>query len=241
MRDELKRAFDAVRAEEDRKQRTAALVRRQLAARRRGRSLAPLAVCAACLVLLLGTGGWLFLTPTAHVSIDINPSLELSLNRFDQVLSVEGYNPDGEKLAQGLDLRFFRYGEALDRILAQGTIAELLSGDGVLTITVVGEDERQQIRLLAGAEDCTAEQENAYCFTAHQEEADSAHALGLSCGKYRAYLELTALDPEITVQQVDAMTMRQIQTLLAELTGGESDEVWSQGHHGSGHGRGKGH
>ena len=31
------------------------------------------------------------MTPTAYISIDINPSLELGINRFDRIVSVEGY------------------------------------------------------------------------------------------------------------------------------------------------------
>ena len=34
-------------------------------------------------------GHWLYFEPTAEISIDINPSLELELNRFNHVLSVE--------------------------------------------------------------------------------------------------------------------------------------------------------
>ena len=31
----------------------------------------------------------------AVISVDVNPSIELSINRFDRVIDVEGYNADG--------------------------------------------------------------------------------------------------------------------------------------------------
>ena len=42
---------------------------------------------------------WLYFTPIAEISIDINPSIELRVNRFDQVISVDGLNGDGQALA----------------------------------------------------------------------------------------------------------------------------------------------
>lgn len=57
---------------------------------------------AACLVLiaLASGGGYVFFTPTAYISIDINPSLELGINRFDRIVSVEGYNAEAEELLE---------------------------------------------------------------------------------------------------------------------------------------------
>ena len=52
--------------------------------------------------------------------------------------------------------------------------------------------------MLNDLESCTAGHQNARCHTAQPEELEDAHDLGLSCGKYRAYLELYTLDPSIT-------------------------------------------
>ena len=82
---------------------------------------------------------WLYFTPTATISIDINPSIELGVNRFNRVVSVEGaYNADGVKLAGELSVQYADYMDALGQVLANDTVAALLDADGVLTITVVG-------------------------------------------------------------------------------------------------------
>ena len=92
-------------------------------------------------------------------------------------------------------------------------------------------------------EACAANRKNAYCYACSPEEVDEAHAAGLSHGKYRAYLELQALAPDITIEEVQGMTMREIQELVQQLTGEEpatqtehADET-SSGH---GHGQGRG-
>ena len=47
---------------------------------------------------------------------------------------------------------------------------------------------------------------------------EQAHEAGLSYGKYKAYLELQALDPTITVVEIQNMTMREIRDLLNAIS-----------------------
>ena len=151
MRDRLKQAFDAVHAEEALKERTRAFVAQQTRghARRRPALRPSLAASFACLCLLFTGGYWLYFTPTATISIDINPSIELGVNRFNRVVSVEGYNADGVKLAGELSVQYADYMDALDQVLANDTVAALLDADGVLTITVVGPEGEQTTNMLA--------------------------------------------------------------------------------------------
>ena len=61
---------------------------------------------AACAILSSGGGVYAYAkTPVAYVSMDINPSVELGVNAFDKVVSVEAYNDDGKKILEGTDLR----------------------------------------------------------------------------------------------------------------------------------------
>lgn len=70
-----------------------------------------------CLTLVLFASAGLYFTPTARINIDINPSFELEVNRFDKVISVNALNDDGKKLAETSDIKFAGYDEALCRIL----------------------------------------------------------------------------------------------------------------------------
>ena len=218
MDDRIRAAFDAIHAEEALKEHTkAALAARQRPAVRR-RRLAPLLACLALVVALLGGGGWLWFTPTASVSVDINPSLELRLNRFSRVVAVEGAKA----------------------ILASDTVSALLAQDSALTIAVSGQDEAQCQDLLTQAQHCTAGQENAHCFSASSQEHDEAHQVGLTLGKYRAYLSLHDLDPTVTPEEVQNLTMAEIRDRIQALGGtlptgqGEHQNGQSQGGHGQG-------
>lgn len=227
MHDALKEAFDQVRAEEALKERTRAFLWQKTRGYTRsapppGRRWIPAAACLMLLTVMLWGGTWLYFTPTMEISVDINPSIELGVNRFDRVISVDGYNEDGQALAQLLDVKYQDFEDAIDRILENETVSTLLSGDGLLSITVVGEDDAQAARVLTRIESCTAGWENVCCYAAHAEDVETAHALGLSCGKYRMYQELQALDPDIRVDEVRGMTMRELQTLIDSLAAGEA-------------------
>ena len=102
MNSRIKGAFDAVHAEESLKESTLAYLERR---RKGGRARQGwwagqrLAMAACVLLLALGVGGWwLYFIPTASISIEVNPWIELGVNRFDRVVSVEGRNDDGTAL-----------------------------------------------------------------------------------------------------------------------------------------------
>ncbi len=71
------------------------------------RTIAALAA-AACLLLLFCVGAAAYYTPTAYVSIDVNPSIEYRVNMFGTVLSASGVNDDGSEMLDKINLRRLR-------------------------------------------------------------------------------------------------------------------------------------
>ena len=222
MNKQIRDAFDGIHAEEELKNSVKTYLARQMAQQvPKKNSLRPMFVSlAACvLIFFMGAGGgWLYLTPTAVASFDVNPSMEVVINRFDRVVSVKGYNEDGKALAQALHIRNMEYEDAMEEILKEEQVQSLLE-DGYLTITVAGPDEKQCARVLDAARIHTEGHRNAHCYMAGEEDLKSAHDLGMSCGKYRAYLDVLALDPDITPEEIQAMSMREIRELISSLSG----------------------
>ncbi|MDF2676863.1 MAG: hypothetical protein K0Q97_1176 [Bacillota bacterium] len=62
------------------------------------------AASAAAALVVFAVPAWAYLTPYSYVSIDVNPSIEFSLNRFDKVLSIKAVNDDGQELLEHIDL-----------------------------------------------------------------------------------------------------------------------------------------
>lgn len=243
----IKAAFDAVHAGEELKSNTKTFIAKKThgyAVRKalNFRRIIP-AAAAVCLLLVLFVGAGLYFTPTTRINIDINPSLELGINRFDRVISVSALNNDGKRLAESLDIKFTGYDEALRRILDNKSVEAMLYENDVMTITVVETNSAQSARILSEARACVRDYDNVYCHSASSEEVSEAHELGLSCGKYRAFLELRALNPDITLNEVQGMTMREIRELIAALRSENGNNeppstADGNGHHGNGHGHG---
>ena len=242
MDNRIREALQQIHAGEDLKRRTREYVAQKTqkyaaAPTGRRRRLAPALACL-LVAALLGGGSWLYFVPTASIGIDINPSLELRINRFDRVLSVEGYNDDGQSLAAALDLTFLDYNDAVEEILGSDALTAMLSGGEILTITVAGTDEAQREQILSDMETCTAGHRNAHCYAAGSDDVAAARALGLTYGKYRAYLVLRALDPDITPDEIRDMTMREIRDRILALAPDGEAGSGAYGHHGAGGGHG---
>ena len=231
MSNRIREAFDDVRAEKELKEHTKEYLRRKVYRRNRTLWTVPVRAAAAAAFLFLialGGGSWLYLAPTAYISIDINPSLELGVNRFDRIVSVTGYNEDGKALADSLDLKYMDYSDALEALLADQDMEVYLSDNADVVLTVAGKSENQSSQILETVESCASSHENVHCHSGDTEEIHHAHNAGLSFGKYQAYLTLKGLDPSVTLEEIQDMTMSQIRELIQEYSQ-EDSQGSSQG------------
>lgn len=224
MDDRIKQAFGQIHAEEELKTATKEYISGRYAKKHASGSmfykrLLPAAACVVFAVTGL-SGCKMYFTTTSVISIDINPSLELNVNRFDRIISCRGLNEDGTEIADSVHLRFRTYTDALNMLLEEDRMQEYLSDDGELSIVVVGDDEVQSEEMVTQIETCTSGMQNTYCCAASQEDVTEAHDHGLSYGKYKAFLELQEENPDITAEDIQDMTMKEIHDMLH---GSESD------------------
>lgn len=209
-------AFQAVQASPELKERTRAYLHAQRTPRRpRYRAMA---AAAACLVLVfLGTGGALaWFTPVSAVSVEAGTSLELSLNRFDRVLQVQGDSAQDQELADRLELTYLTYTDALEAILDSQEVTQALDSGAQLAVTVAGQNEQHCQDLLEDTQSCAG---HGSCSSADWSQVTAAQQAGLSLSKYQMLLQLQALDPSITPQQVGECSMHQLRQWLFDLSG----------------------
>lgn len=220
MKDKIKNAFDKIEADEELKTKTQRFLSEKTETKSNpGFFRIPRYIPATiCFLFVLFAGGHVILTPAATISIDVNPSIELDINRFDQVIKATPYNDDGELLVDSLHLTFKNYNEAVEEIIQSNEIDSLLSGDEMLSITVVGNPGKQCGKILSDMEQYTSGQANVSCSFTESSEVEAAHDCGLSYGKYNAFLELHALDPGITEDTVQDMTMKEIRDMIESLS-----------------------
>ena len=239
MGNRIRDAFDGIHAEDAIKRRTMAYLKVKTAAPSRGAHGRRLATALACFALvLLGMGGWRFyMTPVSAISVDVNPSIELGVNRFDRIVTVEGYNEDGSALAAAVDLQNMSYSDGLNTLMCSDAMRPYLGNDGFVSITVIGDTEEKSEEMRGQITACAyAAQPNVECQCGDRGDIAAAHEAGLSFGKYRAFLELQELDPEITVDDVRVMSMRQIKNKMEELFGSPYNAPFGNGSGDSGNG-----
>lgn len=237
----IRDAFDCIGASEELKSSTKEFLRdaRQREAghsigRQRNRHAFRLAAGIACamatLFLCIGSYALLWM-PVAYVSIDVNPSLELELNRLDRVISGRAYNEDGERILEGVSVKGMRYEAAIESILGSEGMRPYLTQDGALTFTVATDSLPKEERLLADISRSTGCVEHGgTSVRADMSLVEEAHENGLSLGKYLAYKVLLRYEPDLTVQDCHEMGMSQIHGRIEEHEHGAN--------HGSGHGAG---
>lgn len=224
MDERLRRAFDAVRADADLKNKTLdALERRRTRFAPRRRPMAA-AFAALALVILTAAGGLAYTTPAAAVSVDADTSVELAVNAFGRVVGVRCYDDTAQALVDATPVLH------QDWTQAAAALSDALSEEGV-TVTVSADSGHCE-RLLSDAGSA-----GLTCYTLDTDDTQAARDAGLSLGKYRAYLALSALDPSVTQDEAGEMTMGELQQCIDACQG----HAYGQQGYGQGSGQGNGY
>ena len=82
-------------------------------------------------------GAFAYYTPTDYVSLDVNPSVEYSINMFDRILDVKAVNDDGQEILSSLDLNNMTIEaavkETLGKLIVDGYLTDDPNGGVVIT------------------------------------------------------------------------------------------------------------
>lgn len=219
MNDRIKDTFDKIHAEDELKNHTKEFLLKKTHSykKRTFFSYKPQFAIVCFLFLLIGIS-YTYYTPVITISLDINPSIELRINRLDKVIAADAYNEEGAVILSSLNIYHQDYIDALNKILEDNYIKPYLTKEQLTTITVFGKNQKKCDQMLANVTSCTASYQNVCCSLGRPEEVAKAHEAGLSFGKYRAFLEFQALDPEITTEDVQGLSMRQIRDKIDALS-----------------------
>ena len=99
-----------------------------------------------------------------------------------------------------------------------------LADNADIVLTVAGDNTVQSSEILENVESCMSEHQNVYCHSGNSEEIHHAHDAGLSFGKYQAWQVLQDLNPDITLEEVQDMTMSEIRDLIRKYSREKSQD-----------------
>lgn len=151
---------------------------------------------------------------TSYISIDVNPSIELCLNKYDRVVDLIAYNEEGQQVVDCLNVKNKCYTDALEEILHNEVFCSYLGTESDLTFTIVS-DKEDILRI--GIESCAKGMEHhgtIHC--SDTQTRQKAHDNQCSVGKYTAYEELVQYDDTVTIEDCRDMSVHEIHNRINE-------------------------
>lgn len=227
------RAIESLRAQQDAAAPIAAHASDPSPRRMRGVKIVRRALAAAACVIVVAAGAVgfrIFNEPAAYIGVDVNPSLELTVNAFGTVLDARALNGDAEAALEGVSVKNLGYEEALAKILESEGMSPYVEGDSYIEISVTSEDDALAETLQKGSSACLSSLgcEGA-CSRIDAQTRDAAHHAGMGAGKYAEAQKLIALDPTVSLDECADMTMREIRDRIDACSGEDAHGKASQG------------
>jgi hypothetical protein len=228
-------AFDKIHADDRLKDRTAAFLHKAMAKPHRRKPRLP-RVAIACSLALLFVAGAIsyqqYSLPSVYIDIDVNPSIELAVNRFGRVIDTLPYNEEGRAILQGVSLRNMDYEEAsatlIDIMAARGYLVQ----DGLVSVTVQSGDKQRENRILQKLQENIAAtlathhtdaDTEIYSVTGEIHEAARAHHM--TPAKYLAAIELQKANPAATFEESEDHSITEIRNLTKEHHAAEQPDT----------------
>lgn len=102
------------------------------------------AAVAAVLVVALafaGGGYHVYAKPVSYITMNVNPSVELGINRWDKVVECTGLNDDGSELLNRVDVKGLNYKNAMEELIGDEQIQSCINKGDEFAFSVTSEDD----------------------------------------------------------------------------------------------------
>lgn len=222
MNNRVKKAFDTINASNTLKDNTYRYI---INRKNKKNFFTPRSLVVALIVALTFVfgGSYLYFLPVYAISVDVDESIELSVNYFGRIVNVENSGND-----TSIQVANLPYNKALEKLLINYQTEDVV-------ITVIDNNETRQAEIIEEIENCFTLNGNVYCQGANYNEVEEARNLGISYGKYKVYLELEKLGSNLTIDDIKGMSMKQLRVAINDLLSikndGESKKENGNGKH----------
>jgi hypothetical protein len=182
-------------------------------------------LAASIAILIFGISGFtIYKLPYSYVSVDVNPSITFTLNRFDRVLAVKAINDDGYDILQELPLNELK--NKTVKIALSKTISQIADSgyfdmqdkDGILIATSGKNATKSQELADTLKESIDTELEqidpnvDIESIAVSQERLQQAEELGITPGKLNLIESLKDIsnDPEFSIEEWSQKSVKEI-------------------------------
>lgn len=183
------------------------------------------AISAFCLILLI-IGNFLFNSPYTYVSIDINPSIILTTNRFNRVIAIKSLNTDAKLLLKDINIKNMKVNNAnsliIEKAIELGFIDKNISTNAIL-VTIYCHDTNKITKM---QQDINTHLHN--CFnskginsliidqTLTKEDVNIANKYGVSQGKVLFVKKALLNNPNLKFEDLIYLPVSEIAKYIAD-------------------------
>lgn len=188
------------------------------------------AAAAACLMMAVAGGGTLHYQNQVIrtvVDIDINPSIEINLNRKSKVVSATGLNREAEALLESIQIKGEDAGTAVETIMLEAKAQQyFVQRENAVLLSVSTKNENsaaqleeelsRQVRIAVDREDTPVTVVSQYFDRNDKKLQDVSHEYHISTGKAALIEKLKTLNPAYTPEQLASLSAEELLGLLRE-------------------------
>lgn len=163
------------------------------------------------------------------VSLDVNPSIQMTVDRDDRVMECQARNDDAQKILEGLDLKHDTVDEATDQLIdamVRDGYLEANSGDNAILVSVATQNQENADRLqqtISYSIKTVLDKNNATAKVIQQKETQVSSDLeafakehSVSVGKADLVQKLTKQDSTLDPGELTQMSLKDLSSLMDE-------------------------
>lgn len=221
LQNDIKNAFDQIYAEKELKDNTLSFISHQIEFRQKFHLRKIKKHVLVCTILIICMGiRWfssnIYSQSMSYIDIDVNPSLELAVNRYGRIVDVYAYNDDGSKILQGLKLKNKPYYNATETIFNAMKDMGYIKEQSVLSVTVQSYDETDQknmLDILKNMAENFIDEKQVSIYSVSEETKHNSHNHHITPAKYLAIAELQEVDPTATIERCKNLSIDQLEQM----------------------------
>lgn len=155
-------------------------------------------------------------TPVAYVSLDINPSLEIAVDKAAKVVDISAFNQDAKPLLNNLDYQEKDVYTVLSMLLQRAIELKYVAPDrpNLVVSSVVEVDPQNVLLDTARLQDAVASplkgkplKASVVVYKAKKQDREAARKVNLSTGKYLFYEDERKSGAKITLEEVKEQSL----------------------------------
>ena len=203
-------AFDNIKTEKELKQKTMQNLSREMERRKSTRHFSMqrmLAFTAAFVTLCAVALSSLYFTPYAYMDIDVNPSIAITVNRFNRVIRANAYNDDGSIILNDVNVKNKNYEESAKLLIESMISKGYVQKAGSVSITLQSNDIERETLMISELDTAITKTLDAHhlntdaeVYAVSKEVVDLAHGHHVTPARYMVINDLQEIDDSITYE-----------------------------------------